>query len=89
MTNSEEEWVQEKIQCLPLSILFSESEEIKGCKFFNTHLYILKVIFKGISTMAQSCYVKLKIVFSVFDLRDIRKGYSFKTKGKNSFTQPE
>lgn len=88
MTNSEEEWVQEKIQCLPLSILFSESEEIKRCKIFNTHLSILKVIFKGISPMAQS-HVKLKIVFSVFDLRDIRKSYSFKTKGKNSFTQPE
>lgn len=44
---------------------------------------------KNVSSMTQSYYVKLKIAFSIFDLRDVCVSYSFKTRGENSFTQPE
>lgn len=44
---------------------------------------------RNLSLMAQSYYVQLKIVFSIFDLRDVCVSYSFKTRGKNSITQPE
>lgn len=39
--------------------------------------------------MAQSYYAKLNVVYSIVDLGDVCESYNFKTRGKNSFTQPE
>lgn len=74
---------------VPLKIFYFQDQKKSTDEKHLIHICSESNFQRNLSPVVQSYYGQLKIVFSIFDLRDVCVSYSFKARGKNSITQPE